>query len=91
VFLLLAALATSALELSTLDNVEGLTPSSYVAGDLGFDPLGLRGKREQMALCEIKHGRLAMLAITGFAVQEAIYGVPIVDQSPFFFHPFWPF
>ena len=44
-----------------------------------------------MELAEIKNGRLAMLAITGFAVQEAIYGTPVVQQSYAFFHPFWPF
>ena len=46
-----------------------------------------QGKNKQMELAEIKHGRLAMLAITGFAVQEAIYGTPVVEQSPWFFHP----
>ena len=38
-----------------------------------------------MELCEIKNGRLAMLAITAFAVQEVISGMPIVQQSAFFF------
>jgi len=27
-----------------------------------------------------------MLAVTGFAVQEAIYGTPVVEQTPQFFH-----
>jgi len=88
-FLLLVALATSALELKTLDNVAGLTPTGYVPGDLGFDPLELSDKRPDMGLAEIKHGRLAMLAVTGFAVQEAIYGTPVVEQSPGFFKPFF--
>jgi hypothetical protein len=26
-------------------------------------------------------------AILGFVVQEALFGKPIVDQTPFFFHP----
>lgn len=34
---------------------------------------------------EIRNGRLAMMAIWGMAVQEIVYGVPVVDQSPFFF------
>jgi len=92
-FLLLVTLATAYLELNTLDNVEGLTPTGYMAGDIGFDPANLRSQRPpgHMELAEIKHGRLAMLAVTGYAVQEAIYGTPIVEQSPQFFHPFWPF
>jgi hypothetical protein len=40
---------------------------------------------------EIKHGRLAMLAVTGFAVQEAIYGTPVIEQTPQFFWPALPF
>ena len=48
-------------------------------------------RQADMELAEIKNGRLAMLAITGFAVQEAIYGTPVVQQSYAFFHPFWPF
>merc|ERR1712100_578282 len=52
---------------------------SYVPGDLGFDPLGLYtifGKSESgkmlMETAEIKNGRLAMLAITIYALEEAI-------------------
>lgn len=90
-FVLLAALATAVLEANTLDNVEGLTPTEYVPGDLGFDPLELRGKRADMHLAEIKHGRVAMLAVAGFSVQEAIWGVPVVEQTPQFFHPGLPF
>ena len=75
--------------LNTLDNVEGLTPSGYVAGDLGFDPLNLKDKRSDMAVAEIKNGRLAMMAVTGFAVQEFIWGTPVVQQTPQFFKPFF--
>lgn len=87
--MLLVAIATSVLEANTLDNAECLTPTGYVPGDLGFDPASLRGKREDMELAEIKHGRLAMLAVTGFAVQEFFYGTPVVEQTPQFFHPFF--
>ena len=38
-----------------------------------------------MQLAELKNGRLAMMAITGMAVQETVWGIPIVDQTPFFF------
>ena len=88
-FLLLVAIGISALELKTLDNVEGLTPEGYTAGDLGFDPLNLREKRADMPLIEIKHCRLAMLAIVGDVVQEAVYGKPVIEQTPQFFKPFF--
>jgi hypothetical protein len=42
-------------------------------------------QRKVMEEREIRNGRLAMMAITGFAIQEAIFGVPVVDQSPVFF------
>jgi len=64
---------------------------SYIAGDCNFDPLNLfpsdkKGQMEMMTK-EIKHGRLAMMAIVGFAIQEAIYSQPVVAETPFFFHP----
>jgi len=41
--------------------------------------------RKEMETAEIKNGRLAMLAITGYAFQEAFWGTPVVDQTPIFF------
>jgi light-harvesting complex II chlorophyll a/b binding protein 4 len=124
-FLFVAALAAAYVEVSTLDNVYGLTAKgltmkdngqlvvkSYSPGDCGFDPLGLYGyfgnqlggmeriradadpnyalelaeaSRKEMETAEIKNGRLAMLAITGFAFQEFFWGTPVVDQTPIFF------
>ena len=65
-------------------------PEAYAArsiGDLGFDPLGMCGARgdtvqgrRAMEDAELKHGRLAMLAITAFAMQEAFTGVGVVTQ-----------
>eukprot|EP00538_Stauroneis_constricta_P005146 CAMPEP_0119572556 /NCGR_PEP_ID=MMETSP1352-20130426/44681_1 /TAXON_ID=265584 /ORGANISM="Stauroneis constricta, Strain CCMP1120" /LENGTH=232 /DNA_ID=CAMNT_0007622241 /DNA_START=134 /DNA_END=832 /DNA_ORIENTATION=+ len=63
----------------------------YQLGDCNFDPLGFypSDKAGQMAMQtkEIKHGRIAMMAILGFAAQEAIYGIPVVQETPFFFSP----
>lgn len=65
--------------------------NAYTPGDCGFDPLGLfpADQAGQMAMQtkELKHGRIAMMAILGFAVQEALYRVPVVQETPFFFQP----
>jgi len=66
---------------------------SYVPGDLGFDPLGLaKGKTPQekhgLLEAEIFNGRLAMLAITGFALQEWWTQTAVINQTPIFFKPF---
>lgn len=45
----------------------------------------LANAKFDMELCEIKHGRLAMIAMTGFVAQEFVTGIPVVQQTPFFF------
>ena len=64
---------------------------NYEMGDVGFDPLGLYPKTKEgqkaMQEKEIKHGRLAMMALLGFVVQEALYCVPVVSETPMFFTP----
>jgi hypothetical protein len=56
-----------------------------------FDPLGLYPDdaegQVRMQLAEIKNGRLAMIAITAFAVIEAVTKQAVVNGTPFFFHP----
>jgi hypothetical protein len=63
----------------------------YLAGDFGFDPLGVYPRNEEgkkwMQLAEIKNGRLAMIAVTAFALQEAVTKVGVVDETPLFFFP----
>jgi len=58
---------------------------------LGFDPLNLyppdEAGRARMELAEIKHGRLAMIAVTAFALQEYVTRLGVVDETPFFFFP----
>ena len=64
---------------------------NYVAGDCGFDPLGFfpedKAGQMEMQTKEIKNGRVAMMAIVGFAIQEALYNVPVVNETPMFFQP----
>ena len=38
-------------------------------------------------VAEIQNGRLAMMAIVGFAVQEFVTKIGVVHQTPIFFHP----
>ena len=57
---------------------------NYQPGNLGWDPLGLKptdapGLKE-MQTKEINNGRLAMLAIAAFVVQEEISGQTIAEQ-----------
>jgi hypothetical protein len=42
---------------------------------------------KNLQLAEIKNGRLAMLAIAAFAMQEFVTKIAVVNLSPFFFHP----
>jgi Chlorophyll A-B binding protein len=59
--------------------------NDYFPGNLGFDPFQLyptnANKESQlnMQLAEIKHGRIAMIAITWYAIQEYITQMGIVD------------
>merc|ERR1719409_2630269 len=52
--------------------------ASYVPGDIGFDPLGLKpedpAEFREMQTKELQNGRLAMLAAAGFMAQEAVSG-----------------
>ena len=64
--------------------------AKYVIGDCGLADQFLPKESKaafDLQTKEIKNGRLAMMAILGFVVQEALYGKPIVEQTPFFFHP----
>jgi hypothetical protein len=65
----------------------------YFPGNLAFDPLGLYPENEDeqkaMQTAEIKHGRVAMIAVVGYAIQEFVFKTGVVDETPFFFTPFW--
>ena len=66
------------------------TKGDFSEGD-DRDPMTMKADvKANVAKAEMWHGRVAMLAITGFAVQEAVWGTPVVDQSPIFFAtPVW--
>merc|ERR1719478_74626 len=54
---------------------------TYLPGMLGFDPLG--SDSPAMRNAEITNGRVAMLAITAFALEEAIIKAPIFPINLF--------
>lgn len=65
--------------------------SDYFPGNLGVDPFGLYPKDEAekktMQLKEIKNGRLAMIAVFGFALQEFASKIAVINETPLFFKP----
>jgi len=82
-FLFLISVVLHAIEIKSFDTMKA-------PGDLGFDLLNYFAgegptKQKEMQLAEIKNGRVAMMAITGYAVQEFLYGTPVVQQSSWFF------
>lgn len=65
----------------------------YFPGNLGFDPLGLYppdelGRRYNQ-LAEIRNGRLAMLAVVSYALQEWVSKQAVVELTPWLFKPAW--
>lgn len=73
--------------------VTGLSLKKDAPGDFGFDPLGLyptdAAEKALRQESELRHGRTAMIAITGFAFQEFVLKAPVTKETPFFFEPFW--
>merc|ERR1719478_1664431 len=62
-----------------------LAADNYLPGDLGFDPLGLyKGSDEDkrnMQLKELNNGRLAMIAVVGYAFNEAATKIPVFNSG----------
>lgn len=56
---------------------------TYTAGDLGFDPLGLKPSSSnvkalnEMKTRELNNGRLAMIGVAGIVAQELVTGLPL--------------
>ena len=75
------------IEAKSLDVMFGKKPFDYIPGMLGFDPL----KRDSsfFRTAEIQNGRVAMIAITIFALEEAIFQAPVVEKTSLFFKPVW--
>ena len=85
---MIGALDVKALEMRAEDG-DGFYP-----GDYSFDPLRVLqgaapGDVFAMEASEVNHGRLAMLAVTGYAAAEAVLQVPVVRATPEFFAPLY--
>lgn len=56
---------------------------SDIIGDVGFDPLKLfpnnKLAQQRMQLAELKHGRIAMLSVLVFALDEEFLKIPVID------------
>ena len=63
----------------------GKRSDDYLPGMIGFDPLGQDSPFFRNA--EILNGRVSMIAITAFALEEAITKQGVVTNTPFFFQP----
>ena len=90
VYWVAVTLLAGIVELQNAD-VKEAKGKDYTPGDCDFDPLGFfpSDKAGQLAMQtkELKHGRIAMMAILGFVAQEALYRTPVVMETPFFFKP----
>jgi len=66
-----------------------LLRDSYYPGDIGFDPLGLKPNDPEefatMQTKELQHGRVAMIAASGFIAQELVNGETILGTLKSFF------
>lgn len=83
--------AAAAIDVIQINKANSRSSSYEFPGALGFDPLGLYPSDEagqrSMQTAEIKNGRLAMIAITAFAAQEAVTNMGVVNETPMFFQP----
>mmetsp|Transcript_33338 Transcript_33338/g.51073 ORF Transcript_33338/g.51073 Transcript_33338/m.51073 type:complete len:252 (-) Transcript_33338:285-1040(-) len=90
VYWVVCLVAAAAIDFIGISKSRGNEPG-YFPGNFGFDPFGVYPKDKDgqmwMQTAEIKNGRLAMIAITAFAVQEFVTKSGVVDETPLFFFP----
>eukprot|EP00592_Proboscia_alata_P019300 CAMPEP_0194402994 /NCGR_PEP_ID=MMETSP0176-20130528/1667_1 /TAXON_ID=216777 /ORGANISM="Proboscia alata, Strain PI-D3" /LENGTH=238 /DNA_ID=CAMNT_0039200617 /DNA_START=41 /DNA_END=757 /DNA_ORIENTATION=- len=87
IYWLVCLIAASAIDVYGLRKTNG---ADYIPGNLGMDPFGVsKSPRaiEFFRTAEIKNGRLAMIAITLYALLEFSQSTAIVNTFPYLFQP----
>ena len=96
--LMLSLFVASVLEFKDVKvrEAEGLTFNEYdkskLPGDLRFDPLRIardlpREQKIEFLEKELLNGRLAMIAVTCYVLEEVLFGMPVVRYTPDLFQP----
>lgn len=85
----IAALTLGAMvEAHTLQRKEKGIEGRFI-GDIGFDPLNAYPSdpalQRQIQEAELNNGRIAMMAVTGYAIAEFVTHVGVIDSTPQFF------
>lgn len=75
-------------ESSYIDKQLGVAKETdYLPGMLGIDVFGTDSPALREA--EILNGRVAMVSVVVFALEEAIGKAPVIGETPIFFQPIW--
>lgn len=85
----LASLGIAAAAESTyIDKQLGITkPTDYLPGMVGIDPLNMDGADTRNA--EVWGGRVAMIAVVIYALEEWVTKAPVVEDTAVLFQPIW--
>lgn len=89
------ALLIAAVDVYSL-KIKAETGPNWLPGDFGFDPLNILGgaslaAKRDMQEKELNNGRLAMVAVTLFVIEEAVTKVPVVQLNPLLFKPIYEY
>jgi hypothetical protein len=97
IFLAFFAVAIGYLDVKAEETKAQVSAEDWIPGYYSFDPLNLVGGMSPLAIKnmqakEINNGRLAMVAVLAYVVQEAQTGEPVISVSEQFFTPliFYP-
>ena len=90
-FLLGVAIGIACIDSVSL-SIKDKMGDAFVPGDFGFDPLRILKNAtpeavKDMQAKEINNGRLAMMAVLAFVIEEVVTGKPVTEVTPFLFKP----